>query len=259
MSNNKIFKNNQVNVGIPFPVKFPVTYQPPVRKANLNFKLDGDQTEEIDEADYKDIGEEIVNRSKTEADLIIKEALLEAKDIISKASIDVEELRNQALDEAREKGYSDGIAQAKQEYEQLLDEAQGIKEQAGAEYKQMLDSLEADAVNTILDIARKVISQELKCKENILLLIRDAFEKCSKDRNAVLKLCEQDYEFVNENKDELVSMLERSEDIEIKKDLSLKEGGCVIDTPYGSIDASANTKLDKIENDFKSILEVQMN
>jgi len=259
LSNNKIFKNNQVNVGIPFQIMSSITYKPPVRKINLNLKLDFDNVEELGKDDYKALAEETVNKSKIEADFIIKEALLEAKEIISHASIDVEELKKMLLVEAKEEGYNEGIAQAKQEYEQLLDEAQGIKVQAGVEYKKVLDSLEVDAVNTVLDIARKVISQELKCKENILLLVREAFEKCSKDRKAVLKLCEQDYEYINENKDQLISMLERSEDIEIKKDLSLKEGGCVIDTPYGSIDASANTKLNKIENDFKSILAEKMN
>jgi len=259
LSNNKIFKNNQVNVGMPFQIRSPITYQPPVRKSNLNFKLDANQLEEIDTVDYRAIGEEIVNKSKTEADLIIKEALLEAKEIISQASIDMEELKNKVIDEAQEEGYREGITTAKQEYEQLLDEAQDIKEQAGVEYKNILDSIEMDAVNTILDIAKKVITKELKCKDNILLLVRDAFEKCSKDRKAVLKLCEQDYDYINENKDELISMLERSEEIEIKKDLSLKDGGCVIDTPYGSIDASANTKFDKIENDFRSILDEEMN
>lgn len=260
MSNNKVFKNNQVNVGMPFQIKSPITYSPPIiRKTNLNINFDLNQSEDIVKVDYKAIGEDIVNQSKEEADLIIKEALLEAKEIISEAAVDVEEIKNQALAEAKIDGYNEGVAQAKLEYEQLLLEANDIKEQAGVEYKKMLDSLEADAVSTVLDIARKVICQELKCKENILLLVRDAFEKCSKDRKAVLKLCEQDYVFVNENKDELFSMLERSEEVEIKKDLSLKEGGCVIETPYGSIDASANTKLNKIENDFNSILNEKTN
>jgi len=255
LSNNKIFKNNQVNVGIPFQIRTPITYQPPIRKINMNFKLDLDESDEIVNSNYKATGEKVVSKAKEEADLIIKEALLEAKEILCKAAIDIEEIKNKALYEATEEGYSTGINQAKQEYEQLLEEAQGIKELAGKEYKNILDSLEADAINTILEIAKKVISQELKCKENVLLLVQDAFEKCSKDRKAVLKLCEIDYEFINNNKDELISMLERSEDIEIKKDLSLKEGGCVIDTPFGSIDASAITKLNKIENDFRSILD----
>ncbi len=255
---NKIYKNNQVNVGIPFQVKFPVTYQPPVR--NIGLKLDlGQDEEEQQQVDSNAMGDEIINKAKVEADMIIKEALLEAKDILKNASDDVENLKQQVSEEARSEGYEQGLAQAKQEYEALIKEAQDIKTQAGIEYKKVLDSLEEDSVNTILDIAKKVISKELECKQNILLLVKDAFEKCSKDRKAVLKLSEQDYDFISDNKDELGSMLERSEEIEIKKDLSLKEGGCIIETSFGSIDASAETKFEKIENDFKDILNESTN
>ncbi len=256
MSSNKIFKHNQVNLGIPFLVKSPVTYQPPVlRVNNPGVKAEPAQQEEPSEADYQAMGEEILNKAKIEADYIIKEALLEARDIISKASVEVQELRDQALQEAGEQGYNAGTARAQEEYEGLLREANEIKEQAGMEYRQVLDSLESDAVNTIIDIARKVISKELECKENILLLVKEAFEKCSKDHKAMLKLSEQDFDYVNENKEQLAGMLQRSEEVEIKKDLSLKEGGCVIETPFGSIDAGADTKFEKIVDDFEELLE----
>lgn len=247
---NKILKNHQVNVGMPFQVLNPMTYHPPVVTIK---NIDEEQPEE-DYVDYKALGEEILNSAKAEADLIVKEALLEAKDILSKANIEIEELKNIVISESKIEGHNEGIAQAKQEYEQLIEEAKEIKEQAGVEYKKVLDSLETDAVNTILEIAKKVISQELKTKQNILLLVKDAFEKCSKDRKAVLRLNEQDYGYINDNKDELLSILERSEETEIKKDLSLKEGGCIIETSLGSIDASADTKFEKIESDFKAIL-----
>ncbi len=218
-------------------------------------KAEMQEMEDTPKIDYKAIGEEIISKAKIEADYIIREALLEAKEIMSKAEAEVQELRDKTLQEAGDEGYNTGFAQAKQEYEGLLQEANEIKEQAGIEYKQVLASLEADAVNTILEIARKVICNELQTKENILLLVKEAFDKCAKDRKAVLKLSQADYDYVTENKDKLMSILQRSEDIEIKKDLSLSEGGCIIDTPFGSIDASAETKLKKIEDDFKSLLE----
>lgn len=255
-SSNKIYKNNQINIGIPIQIKPPVTYQPPVSRTKLAVvDIEDEDSNEEEEIDYKAIGENLINSAKAEADMIIKEALLEAKDIVTKASAEVEELKGQVLEAAKSEGYNEGQAQAEQQYRKLLGEAAEIKEQAGQEYKKVLDSLEKDAVDTILEIAKKVISQELKCKENILLLVREAFEKCSKDQKAILKLSEEDYDYVCANSDELAASLERSEEIEIKKDLSLKEGGCVIETPYGSIDASADKKFEKIENDFNNILD----
>lgn len=256
---NKIFKNNQINVGMPFQVRFPITYQPPVARVNMTLDSDCSGSEEEQCIDYKAIGEEIINKAKQEADLIIKEALLEAKDIVTNASNDMKELKDKVTEESKREGYDKGVEKAEKEYEQLLAEVRDVKEQVSMEYEKILEALEEDTVNTILQISRKVISNELKCKDNILLLVKDAFEKCSKEHKVVLKLSEQDYEYVSENKEELAKMLERSEEVEIKKDLSLKEGGCVIDTPLGSIDASAYTKMDKIEEDFKGILDEKMN
>jgi flagellar assembly protein FliH len=256
---NKIFKNNQVNVGIPFQVRFPVTYQPPVARAALNPDAEEDGLQQEQSIDYKAVGEAIINKARAEADMIVKEALLEAKDIVIKASDEMKELKTKVIEESKAEGYKEGVAQAENEYENQLTEVQELKEQVSVEYEKILESLEEDTVNTILHIARKVISNELKCKDNILLLVKDAFEKCSKEHKVVLKLSEQDYEYINENREELNKMLERSEEVEIKKDLSLKEGGCVIDTPLGSIDASAYSKFDKIEDEFKGILDEKMN
>lgn len=256
MSNNKVFKNHQINMGMPFPVKTPITYQPPVRKVNLTVVDLDDEPEknESDKIDTKAIREEIISSAREEADMIIKEALLDAKDILSKASSEIAVLRQQELETARQQGYDEGIARAEQEYANLLEEAQEIKNQAGIEYKQVLASLEEDAVNTILDIAKKVISQELKCKENLFLMVRDAFDKCSRDRKATLKLSETDYNLAIENEEELMTMLQMPENLEIKKDMSMEEGGCIIETPYGSIDASAGTKFENIESDLKGLL-----
>ena len=253
---SKIYKNDQVNIGVPFAVNTPVTYQPPVKKVNKNVNALQEEGKKSDTADYDAISVEILINAKKEAEAIVKEAYLQAEDIRAEQSKKIEQKKKETHQNAVEEGYNDGLKQALQEYDGLIQEAKDIKQQAEIEYKKVLDSLEEDAVNTVIDIAKKVISEELNInKHNILLLVKDAFNRCAKDRKAVLKLSDADYEYVNENKDELDNMLERSEDIEIKRDLSLKPGGCIIDTPFGCIDASAQAKLDKIEQDFKSILD----
>ena len=214
---------------------------------------------EDDKSDYDTMNVEILINAKKEAELIIKEAELQAEEFLEKQRAEIEHLSNQAYQQAREEGFNTGALQAQEQYEQLLKEAEDIKQQAAMDYSSILNSLEEDAVNTILNIAKKVISSELHTnKENILLLVKEAFQKCSKDRKAVLRLSSCDYEFVSQNIEKLDQLIERSEPYELKRDTLLKEGGCIIDTPFGSIDASADTKFEKIEKDFKVILEENM-
>ena len=248
---SKIYKNSQINVGLPLQIK-PPNFYPNIKQVTLKTE---EEIKKEDQKDYDALGVEIIINAKKEAELILKEAELQAEEFLEKQRAEVELLSNQAYQQAREEGFNAGLIQAQSEYTQLLEEAENIKQQAAQDYSSILDSLEEDAVDTILCIAKKVISQELQTnKENILLLVKDAFFKCSKDRKAVLRLSPCDYDFASDNLERLDQLIERSEPFELKKDISLKEGGCIIETPFGSIDASAATKFDKIEQDFKSIL-----
>jgi len=91
-------------------------------------------------------------------------------------------------------------------------------------------------------------------KEVILSLIKQAFEKCSSKENVVLKVSNEDYEYVCANKDVIMGQVEGIGELDIKKDSSLKAGGCIVETPYGTIDAGMETKFKKIENAFRDVI-----
>jgi flagellar assembly protein FliH len=42
--------------------------------------------------------------------------------------------------------------------------------------------------------------------------------------------------------------------IDIKIDYSLESGDCLLETPYGSVDGSANTRLNEIEKVFRGLV-----
>jgi flagellar assembly protein FliH len=43
-------------------------------------------------------------------------------------------------------------------------------------------------------------------------------------------------------------------ELNIKKDTSLKTGGCIVETAYGTVDASLQTKFKKIESAFRNVI-----
>lgn len=252
---NKIFKNYQVNVGNPFQIRPPVNFH-----TLNNASFDDEENDEIETGEDNDssraeIPEEIIIKAKEEANLIVQEARLEALRLMENSEREIEESRIAIEEEARRNGYEDGYNEAKKQCEDILQEAEFVREHARAEYNEVLASIESDAVNIILSIAKNVISEEISLnKDNILLLVRQAFERCSNKENVVLKVSVEDYDFVVENKDKLHSMVEGIGALEIKKDASLKCGACLIETPFGSIDAGVQTKLKKIEEAFRSVI-----
>jgi len=248
---NRLYKNYQVNVGLPFEIKPALNFQ-----TIRHMENEEDFEDKNDSFDEAMVREEIIREARIEADMIIQEAKYEAARIIEDAERSSKESYSAMVEEARIKGYEDGLKEVKKQYEDLLTEAEYIREHARIEYNDVLSSIESDAVNIILDIAKKVVGNELSTnKENIMFLIRQAFEKCANKENIVLKVSPDDYEYICENKDSLLAMVEGIGELDIKKEPSLKSGGCIVETPLGSIDASLQTKFKKIEESFRELIK----
>ncbi len=247
---NKIFKNYQVNVGSPFEIKAPLNFES-IRKVSLN-EIEDIAAEEdvVREQDPR----ELTDKAREQAEMIIEEAKHEADNLIATAETEINALKTTVTEEAWQKGYEDGLNAAKSEYAALLQEAENIKLQAGQDYNKILESIENDTVDVILEIAKKVICTEISInKEDILYLIKQAFEKCSNKEGIVLRVSQDDYPYIMDNIDVLRSMIQGAPEFEVKKDASLNEGDCLVETLFGTIDAGVETKMKKIEEAFKKI------
>ena len=247
---NKVFKNYQVNVGIPYQVRIPVNIQ--TNRPFINFD-EGDalQSEEL----LLKNPEYVLKKAGEEAQLIISEAELEASRLLSAAEKEANQNKENIESKARQAGYEEGYISGKKQYEDLIQEAEFIKEHAKTEYSEVLSSIESDAVDVILNIARKVISTELNVnKENIFHMVKQAFEKCEIKENINLRVSIDDYDFLIQNQDRLKEKIEGIDELKIKNDPALKVGSCIMETSFGSIDASAQTKFRKIEEAFMEVV-----
>ncbi|MFZ5987441.1 MAG: FliH/SctL family protein [Bacillota bacterium] len=254
---NKIFKSNQISVGVPVQIRAPINYQTIRRVSSHDLEDEDDLMENSEDSDKANsvTAEEILENAREEADSIIKEAQLEADRILDIAKSEADQLKLSVFEEAKQQGFEKGYEEAKMQYEDLLQEAEFVKEHAKQEYQEVLNSIENDAVNVILDIARKVIGNEISLnKESLLEMVRQAFERCSNKEDITIKVSSQDYDYIVENRDKILSMAEGIGKLDIKKDPSLKVGACIIETPYGSVDAGVQTKLKKIEEAFIKVI-----
>lgn len=246
---SKIFKNYQVNVGSPFEIKAPLNFDS-IKKVSLNEIEDIAEEEIHREQDPL----ELADKAREQAQMIVEEAKREADILISTAESEISALKKTVEEEAWQKGYEDGLNAAQSEYAALLQTAESIKIQAGQDYEKILESIENDTVEVILEIARKVICTEISInKEDILYLIKQAFEKCSNKEGIVLRVSQDDYSYVMDNITALRSMIQGSPEFEVKKDASLNEGDCLVETLFGTIDAGVQTKIKKIEEAFRKI------
>lgn len=248
---NKIFKSNQISIGVPIQIRRPANYHN-IKKANdLKFDIGKNVEDKIENLSH----DELIDRAKEEAAAIIKEAELEAIKLIKVAQNEGDKAKQSIEKMAREEGLKKGYKEGKEKYENLIEEAELIKRNAEEEYREILDGVEKDAVNVILDIAKKVIGEQISLnKESILEVLRKGFEKCSNKEDITIKVSPSDHDFVVENREKILSLTEGIGKLDIRKDSSLKAGDCIIETPYGAVDAGVSTKLQKIEDNFMKLI-----
>ena len=251
---NKIVKNNQVTYGAPFQIRIPLKLQTvPLPDNDSEDEMTGDAD---DDAVELPTPEELLEKARRECELIIKEAGFEAERLLEQAGKQAQKDAENKLEEAWQRGYGEGMEAARQQNESILAEAEEIRLAASEEHDSIMAGMEAEIVELVLGVARKVISGEVISNGNVILqLVKEAMQNCSSKDGAILRVSPEDFESLNGNMDESLATAEGADSLEIKKDSTLKQGDCIVETSLGSVDAGVETRLGKIEEAFREQLE----
>lgn len=181
----------------------------------------------------------VVNRktlaATEKADGIIQEAEAAAERLrhdAAKILGEVEGVREQARQEGLALGRQEGFAEASEFAVKL----ETIKEKFYA-------NAEGDIIALVMEIAEKVIGKMvLEHRDAILAIIRQAIESSLGDR-LTIRLNPDDYKAIHEHTNELRELVDRSKRLVFKEDDSISQGGCVVETEVGVIDAQLETQL----------------
>ncbi len=240
-----VFKNNQVTYGNPFKINTPID----VYKIHEPVMEEDENEEDLTGAEKEP--EDILEKARYEYESIIEKAKIEAENIIEQAMKEATIKADSICEEAWQKGYGEGLEAAVKQNEGILAEAEQIRKNAEEERDKTLAELEKEIVELTIKVARKVVACELKTNREIIIkLVEEALASCSNKENAVVRVSAKDGEYLEQNEDEALSSVTGADGIQIKPDNSLSPGDCVLETSFGSIDAGANTKMDKIKEAF---------
>jgi len=261
---NKIFKYEQIVYGNPYKVKYKKTFND-AKTYESDCQAEGDP--ESNGSNIEVDPECILEKARNNAEIILESARVEAQNIIenakTEANLILDNAKKEALEmeahiavTARKEGFETGIAEAHKEYEEKIKNAEQLLEETVNECRILLQGMESDIVSLAVAIAEKVLDKELKTDmDYILHLAKCALEQCADKSSITLRVSKPDYAHLSKNKERFLSMLNGVEELEIKQDLSLKPGACIVATPIGNIDASVDKKLKNIENEFEALIE----
>ena len=167
--------------------------------------------------------------------------------------VDAKENKEQAYIEGFENGEREGLESVKISLEPVLQHLnQSIDELENAK-KELLLRTEREAVELALAIAEKIVSHEVKTnKEVILNVVQAALKKIVDRKKIKIRVAPSDFQFLNHAKSHIPGLEEQFEKATFEEDKSIMNGGCVIKTNLGDIDARIEKQFQAVEEAFRS-------
>ncbi len=217
-----------------------------------------EEIEEQNKIKQKKIMDDIVAEAKQQAKAIIESAENNAADMIKKSEEEIlkkieeiEILKQQTIEEATkqgfQKGYEDGINQAKQE---IIDNIWGIDVLTESSFKikkEIIDSAEKDIIELSTAIAEKIVKRKLQLKPSMMQkIIKSSIEQL-KDKEEVKiianpALVNNLYDFSEEIKETVKGL----KTIKVIEDRTIPRNGVIVESLDSRIDGRVETQLAEI-------------
>lgn len=233
--------------------------------AHITARAKAPLREEADEpeADAVVIEAPELAEAAAEAEALVAAAREQAAAIVAAAAEEAEAQRRAAYEDGYQRGYAEGQAageaaaraEASGAIAEAASRAENILALARTQAAEALNGAERQMVELALAVAAKVLARE--AAENpttVLPIVRAALEKVQDQQQITLRVNPGCYDFVLAARPELQAALAGDVQLAVAADSSLAEGDCVIETPFGLVDARLDTQLELVRTALRDML-----
>lgn len=172
---------------------------------------------------------------------------IDDRNLISRAK----EEANAIKEAAAKEGYSEGLQDAKDDIEKVKEAIKVFYEAK----QQVYDDIAPDILEIGIEIAKKIIKKEIAEDSSILLdNIKDILKGLSKEETKItLRVHPSQVAMIKQDIPEVTTNLGLEAKILIIPDETIMEGGCVLTTTNGVIDATIESQLAIISEVLKEV------
>ncbi len=163
---------------------------------------------------------------------------------------------------AYEKGFSSGeqagLEMCQKKMDILLNRFSDILKELTVLRENILLSVDENVLELALAIARKVIHHEVRTEREVVVsVVKAALQAAVLSERITIKLNPLDLDVAVENKADLMEHVDGSPKVRLEEDERVQQGGCVIETAYGSIDARLDEQMAEVEKVLEKGLNVE--
>lgn len=250
-------------VAAPFPTRAAKEDANAECAVETELQTEDSEPETSMEEEAQRIIDEMMKLAQAEAESIRNEAKDQAQAMLDDAAVQAETAKEQAREEGHKAGFEVGEKEGRlaanqqmaDELQQSVVQAERLLKTARAEGQEMLLAAERQIIDLTLAIVSKVLAREVEENPMVILpIVKSALAKVKDQDEFTIRVNPEDYEILLQAKRDLQMMVGREQGITIAADRTLERGSCVIDTPYGSVDARIDTQMENVKKALQGVM-----
>ena len=173
----------------------------------------------------------------------------------ARADAHVLKLLEDAREQAKEihelafaEGYQGGIESGQEEIRGKVQSLEELILRAQDEKRKALKDAEAEIAGLATRIAEKILNEQIKISPEVVVAIaKRAIELAIDREHIVIRINPADREMMRRHKAEMFASADGVKSIQVVADQAIKQGGCVIETNSGNVDAQLASQLAQVE------------
>jgi len=171
----------------------------------------------------------------------------EAEDILQEAREKAALLEQEAYEKGFAQGEKDGLELGEKKATKLIENIQSILIELSRLAKEIPKQYEKEILDLIFVVAKKIIHREIASDKNAIKdTVLNALHFAVEKSKVILRLNPEDIDYIEKSRTQFFAEVKGLESISITSDPSITRGGCFLETSYGDIDASVETRLEKV-------------
>lgn len=203
-------------------------------------------------ADAEEIAQKLIDQTKAQIAEQKAKAEQEIQAWWQQKELELQEIQQQAQSLGYEAGFSEGkkegLTAAEAEYRETIHMSREVLEQVYGEKDQIIAEAEPFLVTLSTEIARKILQEELQLNpEAVIRLVQKMILRAKERESLTVCVNPLDFPLVQNQRLQLLSMVSEQAEVKILPDSSIQQGGCIIRTTQGSLDARIDSQLDEIK------------
>ena len=216
----------------------------------------------------------LLNEAKTEAAIIIKIAEERSKQIIEEAESqriiiinNAQEQSGEIKEEAKKLGYEEGYKngydggfekgydEGKSVSDLLIQDSLKIKDDYINTRNDLLKELEDDIIQLVISIYEKILDKEIvEDDDTITSLVLNGIKNLDPTDKLTIIVSKDDFNTLEKSKDLILANASLINELDMKYDINLDKGDCILETAKGSIDISIKDQLEEVKELLNTIL-----